>query len=51
MSQPPLSVFLLPEVRGTKLIAQLQKPLWSHADIIHNLLEILLRELTIEPPD
>src|SRR5262245_42871413 len=49
MSQPPGTVLLLPKVRRTKLVAQLQKPFWLQFDVLADLLEVALRKLAIEP--
>ena len=51
VSQLPLPADLLPEVRRPGFVAQFQKPVGVHAHVVHDFLEVLIGELSVELVD
>ena len=49
MPELPFSIYIRPQMRRTEFIAQLQKMIRLHTDILHNLIEIFVGKLPVKP--
>src|SRR6185503_8002654 len=47
----PLAAFILPKMGRPSLVAQVVKHFWTHVEVLHDLLEVKVRELSVKSLD